>query len=183
MDRGHQRRPVRRGEADAANRRTTRSPRRPQAGTIRSAMHVTQRLVGETPLEAIVAMARTLATQLRGEPLEFVELWSTTSEDLNGATTLFDAAWTAPGIELSVQIENGGGNPRDGWGYEIDVQLRVEPGGALAEAVEMRVSGPSGGPNLRHPTLRFTCPTMATFERASAIVRDALGLQEYTGKL
>src|SRR4051794_13803390 len=99
-------------------------------------MELMQRFAGETPIDTMVAVARSLAVGLRGAAVDLVETRHTTGSDLNCATTLFDAAWHADGVDLCARIENGGGNPRDGWGYEIDVDLRMQPGGALDEPFE-----------------------------------------------
>jgi hypothetical protein len=138
-------------------------------------MQLTQHLAGETPLDELVSMARTLASRLRGESIPFVELRRSRSSDRNDGSELLEAEWHGPGVKLSARIVNGdGGNPRDGWGYDIDLTLRIEPGGALAEALTMELHDGSSTRSVWSPTLRFECTTLESFDRACAIVRELL---------
>lgn len=88
-------------------------------------MSVTLVLAGPAiTVERGAELVRAIAPLVIGRPLDLREVERQTLPDLDGGGACWSARWRDGDIELDAGVSNGEGNPRDGYGYGLRVQLK-----------------------------------------------------------
>ena len=100
-------------------------------------------------MERLRALFATLASTLSGRPVSFTLVERQQLEDLNGANACFTARWRDGPITWSERVICGSGNPRDGYGYDLEFilslptrTLQVHTGGwePVPESIDLEVN-------------------------------------------
>lgn len=74
-------------------------------------------------MERLRAIFEKLASTLTGRPVSLQRLEHSVLEDLNGANACFTARWSDGPITWRERVTCGSGNPRDGYGYDLEFAL------------------------------------------------------------
>jgi hypothetical protein len=92
-----------------------------------------------------------LAAVLLGTACRFERVSREDLHDPNGAGAAFAARWAGAGANWEERVEAGGGNPRDGYGYDVRFTLTLPDGGVVRHAtsswepvtgrLQLRISG------------------------------------------
>ena len=82
-------------------------------------------------------------------------------EDRNWSKQAHTTKWASPNARLVAHVETGSGNPRDGYGYDINWRLTLShPSGPLA----VSATGASWSGNLNEGTFSVECADPTLFE-------------------
>lgn len=133
------------------------------------------RFVFAGPLEPerVHAALRAVAPVLAPGEHAWEQVEGESPPDRNGGAPLFRARWRSDrGAELRASLENGSGNPRDGWGYHAFAALEVGES-------ELRVAGAAWERRFRDARFEGALPAEA-FDAVRAALADALGTEDRT---
>jgi hypothetical protein len=124
----------------------------------------------DLPAERAFELLRELAPILLERPLQWVEVERQRLGDLDGRAACWSTVLRDGHVELRGGVDNGPGNPRDGYGYTMSMKLLEVAGGR--EAWRAEIHGGAYEPTLTGPIRLYVhgvSPTAFDAARARAL--------------